>query len=108
MRTNRGRGSKINVAKELKTLMISCSSPIVPPKNIYDPTMLISMKQKAIGIPVAIKNIREPNITRITKYHSKRHSPHGSEFTLFFGHDFFLFRRSPYSEVAIRSSQELD
>jgi hypothetical protein len=71
MRINKGRGSKVKVATELKMLGPSCSKPGSPPQNMNAPPKQMSMKQKPTGIPVANKASRLPRRIRAIHHQSK-------------------------------------
>jgi len=70
MRINRGRGRKAKEATELKMLAMSSSKPTRPPQNKSAPIKHVSMKAKAMGMPVAINTTRLPKISRSAKGHS--------------------------------------
>ena len=51
-------------------LRISCRKPVSPPHNKYAATIVISMKQKAVGSPEAINSIRLPKMIISISHHS--------------------------------------
>ena len=62
-------------------LRISWRKPVSPPHNKYAATIVISMKQKAVGSPDAINSIRLPKMIISMSHHSNGTYPFSSLIT---------------------------
>ena len=70
MMTKSGIGAMVKVARELHMLCMENSRPAGYPRTRRPPTMLMNMKQRAIGMPVSMSRIRLPNTIITATCHS--------------------------------------
>jgi hypothetical protein len=70
-----GIGRSEKVLTDSHILRLSCCKPFAPPQSMVTPIILINMKQKATGKPVAITINNPPKISRRIKGHSTDIAP---------------------------------
>jgi hypothetical protein len=81
MSTNMAIGISANDATELRrtTTLWPNATPAPPTQTKLIMTIEITKNVKATGMPVAISNIKQPNITKSTMYHSIVSSPNAHQ-----------------------------
>jgi hypothetical protein len=77
MRINKGTGSSVNVVTEANRVKLNSSRPTAPRHRKNTPTKFTSKKEKAIGMPVSMRRISPPPISRSVDHHSMAIYPSG-------------------------------